>query len=51
MCGHYTQVIWHTTQQLGCAAIACKDKSQIWLCEYAPAGNINMHYRDGTIKT
>ena len=50
VCWHYTQVIWNTTRKLGCAAIACKDFSQIWVCEYAPAGNINMRYPDGTVK-
>ncbi len=50
VCGHFTQVIWNTTKELGCAAIACKDFSQIWVCEYAPAGNINIRYPDGTVK-
>ncbi|MCJ7766270.1 MAG: CAP domain-containing protein [Thiovulaceae bacterium] len=39
-CGHYTQVIWETTTELGCAAAACSDGSQVWVCEYAPPGNI-----------
>jgi uncharacterized protein YkwD len=40
VCGHYTQVIWKTTTELGCAAAACGDRSQVWVCEYAPPGNI-----------
>ena len=50
ICGHYTQVIWNTTKELGCAAVACEDFSQAWVCEYAPPGNVNMRRRDGTIK-
>lgn len=50
MCGHYTQIIWNTSRKLGCAAMACKDFSQVWVCEYAPPGNINMRYPDGTVK-
>ncbi len=29
MCGHYTQVVWNTTTELGCAAMACDDSSQV----------------------
>jgi len=50
MCGHYTQVIWNTTTELGCAAMVCPDRSQVWVCEYAPAGNIIMQYANGTTK-
>jgi len=40
MCGHYTQVIWRTTKSVGCAMAVCKDtKTQIWVCQYKPAGN------------
>jgi len=40
MCGHYTQVVWKTTKEVGCAAYECEDKSQVWVCQYKPAGNI-----------
>ena len=40
MCGHYTQVIWKSTKEVGCAAYQCGDKSQVWVCQYHPAGNI-----------
>ncbi len=40
MCGHYTQVVWRTTQKVGCAMAVCKDtQQQIWVCQYQPAGN------------
>lgn len=42
MCGHYTQVIWKTTTTVGCALLACQGKypSLIFICNYAPPGNI-----------
>ncbi|MBU0967827.1 MAG: SCP-like extracellular [Proteobacteria bacterium] len=39
-CGHYTQLVWKDTREIGCGRSICKDKSQVWLCLYAPAGNI-----------
>jgi pathogenesis-related protein 1 len=37
-CGHYTQVIWHGTKEVGCA-VARRGSREIWVCEYAPPGN------------
>jgi len=50
MCGHFTQLIWDTTQELGCAATSCDDMSQVWVCEYYPAGNISIQYPDGKVE-
>lgn len=38
-CGHYTQIVWHETQKVGCAMAICSDLSQIWACNYSPRGN------------
>ena len=38
-CGHFTQIIWKNTQEVGCAMTVCKDKSQTWVCSYNPPGN------------
>jgi hypothetical protein len=38
-CGHYTQIVWRETQKVGCAIAVCPDKSQLWVCNYDPAGN------------
>lgn len=38
-CGHYTQIIWQQTTGVGCGRAVCADKSQVWVCNYHPAGN------------
>lgn len=47
VCGHYTQVVWRTTTQVGCATVRCTQGSPFgggdWslsVCNYAPAGNM-----------
>ncbi len=37
--GHYTQMIWRTTQRLGCG-LARGRGSDVLVCRYSPAGNI-----------
>jgi uncharacterized protein YkwD len=37
--GHFTQIVWRGTRQLGCAVASCGGRS-LWVCRYAPAGNI-----------
>jgi len=38
-CGHYTQLVWRDTKQVGCA-VARDSRREIWVCEYAPFGNV-----------
>ena len=48
VCGHYTQVVWRGSKQLGCAQKTCTTNSPFsgfptwyfWVCNYSPAGNI-----------
>ncbi len=37
-CLHYTQIVWRDTREVGCA-VARGGSREIWVCEYAPAGN------------
>jgi pathogenesis-related protein 1 len=37
-CGHYTQMVWRGTTEIGCAAAAC-GAEEVLVCHYAPPGN------------
>ncbi|MDH5672564.1 MAG: CAP domain-containing protein [Myxococcales bacterium] len=39
-CGHYTQMVWRDSREVGCAVTRCSDNSEVWVCNYAPVGNI-----------
>ncbi|MCA9567371.1 MAG: Fis family transcriptional regulator [Myxococcales bacterium] len=42
MCGHYTQLVWSTTERVGCAKRQCSGgRGEIWMCVYDPAGNFS----------
>jgi pathogenesis-related protein 1 len=38
-CGHYTQLVWADTTRLGCGMARCANGSEVWVCNYDPAGN------------
>ena len=40
VCGHYTQIVWQNTTEVGCGMALCNDKAQIWVCQYDPRGNL-----------
>lgn len=41
-CGHYTQIVWRTSKEVGCGVASCKNgggQEDIWICNYSPPGN------------
>jgi pathogenesis-related protein 1 len=41
VCGHYTQVVWRSSTQIGCARVVCDNNGGVFItCNYNPAGNI-----------
>jgi pathogenesis-related protein 1 len=38
VCGHYTQIVWAGTREVGCA-VATGGGRQVWVCNYDPPGN------------
>ena len=38
--GHFTQVIWRSSKQLGCAKASCQG-NDFWVCRYSPPGNVS----------
>ncbi len=45
-CGHYTQIVWADTTEVGCSVSTCFDthsdntQTDFWVCRYNPPGNI-----------
>ncbi len=43
VCGHYTQLVWAETTEVGCGVSSClsgSTRSDIWVCRYNPPGNV-----------
>jgi len=38
VCGHFTQLIWRNTREVGCG-VAVRGDNQFWVCYYNPPGN------------
>jgi len=38
VCGHYTQLVWSTTKEVGCG-VARGSRREVWVCNYNPPGN------------
>ena len=42
--GHFTQVVWRGTTQLGCGSATCNGMD-VWVCNYDPPGNVTGGYQ------
>ena len=38
VCGHYTQIVWRSTKEVGCGLARGRGR-EIWVCNYDPPGN------------
>ena len=38
--GHFTQVVWRSSKQIGCGMALCRG-NQFWVCRYWPSGNVS----------
>ena len=40
ICGHYTQIVWADTTEVGCGMARSADEQlEVWVCHYNPGGN------------
>ena len=38
--GHYSQIVWRATANVGCAGVTGSDGNYRFVCRYSPAGNV-----------
>jgi len=48
--GHFTQLVWVDTRQLGCASTECGN-GELWVCNYSPAGNVEGEFERNVLPT
>jgi uncharacterized protein YkwD len=48
--GHFTQVVWTTTKQVGCGHVTCNG-NDIYVCNYDPPGNWEGQYKEHVLPT
>jgi len=46
--GHFTQVVWRDTRQVGCGMSQCNGLD-VWICQYSPPGNVEGQYRENVL--
>ncbi len=48
--GHYTQVVWTSSERLGCGVAQCGGL-EIWVCNYDPPGNYEGQFQTHVLPT
>lgn len=54
--GHFTQLVWENTKQVGCGAVKCNNDAENgahgWylVCEYSPPGNVVGQFKENVSK-
>jgi pathogenesis-related protein 1 len=48
--GHFTQLVWASSQHLGCGVTTCGGLD-VWVCNYDPPGNVEGQYRENVLPT
>jgi pathogenesis-related protein 1 len=43
--GHFTQLVWRSTRQVGCGHVTCKG-NDVYVCNYDPPGNWEGQYKN-----
>jgi hypothetical protein len=38
--GHYTQIVWRDSVEIGCGMAVCADGTRVVCCRYSPPGNV-----------
>ncbi len=38
--GHYTQMVWRSTTEVGCGVATSAEGNTVWVCRYSPPGNM-----------
>jgi uncharacterized protein YkwD len=46
--GHFTQVVWVRTREVGCGVTTCNNGA-IWVCNYSPPGNFRRQFKDNVL--
>ena len=48
--GHFTQLVWRSTTELGCGRATCSGLD-LWVCNYDPPGNVEDAYERNVLPT
>jgi uncharacterized protein YkwD len=46
--GHFTQLAWRDTKNLGCARATCPG-IDVWVCQYDPPGNVQGQFKENVL--